>query len=79
MNFITKHANVRIKQRGFKQIHLDILTIFGEEAKVPGGAVEVRISHKRRSEIIQALDKAINKALIVSESDGSLITVLNKG
>jgi hypothetical protein len=76
---VTKHAEQRIRQRGFRDLQLKLIEVFGEEVKQPGGAMLLGLTRKRKAEIVQALDKAINKALIMSENGETLITVINRG
>jgi hypothetical protein len=76
---ITKHAEQRIKQRGFSETHIQLLEVFGEQNRKPGGALELMISKKKRAEIVQALDKAVRKSLIISDDGSTLITVINRG
>lgn len=75
---LTKHAQERVRQRGFKDIHLYILQVLGEESSAPGGAVKISISKKRKAQIIQALDKLVGKTMILSEASGTIITAYNE-
>lgn len=75
---VTKHATIRQQQRGITDLQFLLLKFFGEQSPMAGNASELTISKKRRAEIVQALDKAINKALLISEDNGSIITAYNK-
>lgn len=75
---VTKHATIRQQQRGITDLQLLLLQFFGEQSPMAGGASELTISKRRRAEIVQALDKAINKALLISEENGMVITAYNK-
>lgn len=74
----SKHATIRQQQRGITDLQLLLLKFFGDETVMAGNASEITISRKRRAEIVQALDKAINKALLISEDNGTIITAYNK-
>lgn len=75
---ITKHATVRQQQRGITDLQVLLLKFFGEQNYKGCGVSELRISKKRRAEIVQALDKATNKALVISIDSETIITAYNK-
>lgn len=74
----TKHASIRQQQRGISDLQVLLLEIFGEQTRAVGQAFEITISKRRRAEIVQALDKTIHKALIVSQENGAVITAINR-
>ena len=81
---LSKHAQVRGKQRGIPRNVIEIIYEYGTLKKKPGNAIELEVTKKQKNKIvselkrlIQNLDKISNKALLVS-SEGKVITVYNK-
>jgi len=75
---LTQHAEQRMRQRGFKDIHLYLLQVLGEEMIAQGGAVKMTITKKRKAQIVQALDKLVGKSMILSSDTGTVLTAYNK-
>ena len=66
---LTKHAKMRIKQRGISEIELLLISVFGEV----DGKNRISLPERTRKNIIQALDKC-NKILVVDAEISTLIT-----
>ncbi|MCL1916060.1 MAG: hypothetical protein FWG17_05075 [Desulfovibrionaceae bacterium] len=66
---LTKHAQVRIKQRGISDIELLLISIFG----VVDAKNRMTLPERTQKKIIQALDKC-NKMLVVDDEVSALIT-----
>lgn len=82
---LTKHAEQRLQQRGFKFKHISLILEFGEVKHKPGNCLEYkifkkdikRIQTKKSSQSIQIIDKCCNKAILVDEKHNTLITMYN--
>jgi hypothetical protein len=79
---ITTHGSKRQQQRGIPDYFVEMILEFGTEIHKPGNALEYRLTQKDKFKAvrflksqIQALDKAIHKAVLVN--DGHIITVYN--
>lgn len=77
---ISKHATVRCQQRGIPKDLVGLILEFGIQHNKPGGAIEYNVRKKDKNRIINHLkrlindlDKAHNKALLVK--DNQVITV----
>jgi len=77
---ITKHAEIRMQQRGFSDFALTIIYRFGREEKAPGGATRIILGKREHQQVvcefkkmIQMLDKA-KGGKIISFND-EIITV----
>lgn len=83
---ISKHANIRAQQRGFKKELIQFIYLFGIRRRRPGDVWEIIITKKMKGELIkkvnnkhflQLLDKVCGKVLLVS-NDNTLITTYIK-
>lgn len=78
---LTYHANKRMRQRGFLRDHIDMLLKYGKSERKPGNVLEIKLSQKNRSQIIENLKKTIrliskcrNKAILIDTSGEIIIT-----
>jgi len=81
---ITRHANKRIQQRGFKKEYLELLLKYGDYKRKPGNVMEVRITKKEISRITQDINvlkrkllNLKNKRILVDQSMNTIITAYN--
>ena len=80
---ISKHAQIRMKQRGIPAPLLNIIEQYGKISHAPGGAEEIFLG-KREAEnlrqhlkiLIQQIDKASGTKIIVK--DNTIITMYKK-
>lgn len=79
---LSYHAAVRGQQRGIPEEMVHMLLLYGSTEQKTGGALEYRIRKRDRSRIvnrlkhtIQLLEKAKNKAVLVSDDGDTIITV----
>lgn len=73
---LTKHAEKRMRQRGFPGLAISIIEHYGTSSKAPGGATKIMFGRKEHQSAvgelkrtIQILDKVKNGTMIVSEKD----------
>ena len=77
----TKHATMRSQQRGINDPLTKIIIRNGIKVRRPGGAIEYRLTKKRKNEIIAQKKREINKVEsaagigILCSVDGNIITV----
>jgi hypothetical protein len=78
----SNHSITRQQQRGIPDAIVNMILEFGTKFRKPGNAFEYRITPKDRVKVIkdlksqlQALDKASNKAVLVSEE--CIVTAYN--
>lgn len=78
------HSKMRCRQRGIKEIALDLIQTIGTKTPKPGGAYEIFVSNKDKQvavemlkQCIQELDKLVGKAIVVTE-DGTILTTYHK-
>lgn len=71
---ITKHAQKRMRQRGFPGLAVSIIEHYGTLCNAPGGATKVVLSNKGRQDaiseakhFIQLLDSVKGGAIIIKE------------
>jgi hypothetical protein len=81
----SKHAAVRSKQRRIPYDCIDIILQFGTPKEKPGKTFEYLLTKKDRQKafyhmkhMIQLLDKAGNKAVLMSGDIDNIITVYNR-
>jgi hypothetical protein len=81
---LSKHASVRSRQRGFPVDCISLIINFGTPIRRPGDALEYRLRKKDKVKVInyykhqiQLLDKAAEKAVLVSGDTAEIITVYN--
>jgi hypothetical protein len=82
---LTRHAAVRMQQRGVSEEVLDLVLQFGREEPRPGGAWEISMRKRdvasmvgRLKNMIHLIEKAQRKTAVVSGADGVVITVYNR-
>lgn len=70
---LTKHAEIRKKQRGFSDFSIEIIKKLGRDVDAPGNATKLYFGNKEYQEaiselkkVIQLMDKVKNGTLIVS-------------
>ena len=82
---VTRHAAVRMQQRGVSEKVLDLALQFGRGEPRPSGALEI-ISIRRRGaarvlgslrNMIHLIERAQGKTAVVSGADKVVITVYN--
>ena len=81
---ITKHAEQRRQQRGFKLSYINLILKYGKMKYKPGNCFEYKIFKKdieyiiqKSKRIIQDLDKCCKKAILVDETHNKIITMYN--
>jgi hypothetical protein len=81
---LTRHAQRRLRQRGFSNLSLDIIRKCGRTEKAPGGALKIFFGNKEHQEAvaelkrtIQVLDKAKGGALIMENE--CVLTIYHEG
>ncbi|MBA4416838.1 MAG: hypothetical protein C0392_02840 [Syntrophus sp. (in: bacteria)] len=82
---MSQHARIRIRQRGITEAIVNLITEYGTPVERKGNALEYSLNKKQTLVIIEelrcrigALQKAMNKAVLVSEDTGDIITVYHK-
>ena len=89
---ISKHASVRMRQRGFRMDDLQFILQFGRELDRPGGAKMNYLGAKEIKDIekalkgierlikrnLQKLDKIKGSATICSDGEGAVLTTYRK-
>lgn len=80
----TKHASLRLQQRGFQNSIVELIKEYGVEKHKPGNALELSIPRKKIAECIcdlkhkiNHLEKCRNKALLFSSNGSLIITAYN--
>lgn len=81
----SRHAGIRAQQRGIPHDCIDLIMQFGSPEKRPGNALEYRLTKRGVREavnhlkhLIQQIDKAARKAVLVSEDADYIVTVYNQ-
>ena len=77
---LTKHANIRSRQRGFSEQMLEIILRCGREQLVKGGAVKISLGRKESQQIIREAKKLIqlvdkNSIASVIVKDDQIVTM----
>ena len=75
---LSKHASVRKQQRGFQADDIELITRFGTPVIRPGNKVEYQMTQKRKSHLIQALDRVEGKAVLLSNDEEIVVTLYNR-
>ena len=80
----TKHARIRLQQRGLREHLIDIIMVYGSFENAPGGAMKVFFGKKEKQSVlheIKSLMKMVERAsggtLILK--DNTLITAYKRG
>ena len=68
----TKHALKRQRQRGFRNIGVDVLIEFGIPTYGPGNVINYHLDRKTRN----AIEKALNGKVVTS--DNEIITMYHR-
>jgi hypothetical protein len=81
---VTKHALIRLKQRGISKRAMELAITHGKSARRPGKVVEYTLSKKEANflksdyqdeiKAIRDIEKAMRIAVIVSEENNTVIT-----
>ena len=81
---ITKHAEQRRQQRGFKLSYINLILKYGKIKNKPGKCFEYKIFKKdiddmvkKSKQITQDLDKCCKKAILVDSAHHTIITMYN--
>lgn len=74
---LSRHAEIRKQQRGFQADDIDLIMSFGTCTRRPGNAVEYQMTHKRKKQLIQALDRVKDKAVLLSDDEKTVMTLYN--
>ena len=81
---ISKHAEQRLQQRGFKLSYINLILKYGKIEYKPGNCFEYKIFKKdieyiiqKSKQIIQDLDKCYKKANLVDQTHKTIITMYN--
>ena len=75
---LSKYASVRKQQRGFQADDIELITRFGTTVIRPGNKVEYQMTLKRKSHLIQALDRVEGKAVLLSNDEEIVVTLYNR-
>lgn len=77
---LSKHALARKQQRGFQSGDIELITAFGTCLERPGNLLEYQITRKRKKQLIQALDRVMDRAVLLSSDEEKVVTLytLNK-
>ncbi len=73
---LSKHAEIRKQQRGFQIGDIELIKHFGTCVRRPGKVVEYRMGNKDIKHLVQALDRIKGKAVLLSDDEETVITVL---
>lgn len=74
---ISRHASIRLRQRGFQDSDLLIIANFGIPVKRPGNVIEYQMPKKVIKQIIQSLARVCHKAILVDANQECIITAYN--
>lgn len=69
---LTKHAEKRIRQRGFSYFSLEIIENFGRYESAPGNATKVFLGKKECQQMISELKRHIQ---LIERAKGSTIII----
>lgn len=82
---LTHHCLVRCRQRGIKEVSIEIIKSLGTKVIRPGGVCEYFISRKDKQKAVETLKKCIQsmdrlegKSIIIDEEDNEVITTYHK-
>ena len=81
-SILSKHANIRMRQRGISRNIIDIVETFGKPQHDNQGGIRVMIP-KKRVQILEkkfpylkpVLEKALGVYLVLSSTDHTIVTV----
>ncbi len=62
---LSKHAEMRMRQRGFHKLDVELVLALGLPENAPGGATKYRLSGKRVREVIRSLNRIQKGAVAV--------------
>ena len=82
----TRHAIIRVQQRGFRTNQIELIIEYGTEVDKPGRVKELRLltkditrakneAYEQYKRTIQDLDKCKNKGVLIDPETGVIITV----
>ena len=74
---LSRHAEIRKQQRGFQADDIDLIMSFVTCTRRPGNAVEYQMTHKMKKQLIQALDRVKDKAVLLSDDEKTVMTLYN--
>lgn len=72
---LTKHAEMRLRHRGFHKIDAELVVSLGLPENAPGGATKYRLSGKMVRELIRSLNRMRNGAIAIMGEAGQIQTV----
>ena len=72
---LTRHATVRKQQRGFQADDIELIIDYGTPVRKPGNAIEYHMRDKDAKRLVQAAERNANKAVLVNQDGGTVITV----
>jgi hypothetical protein len=81
---MTRHARLRLDQRGIPAGIVNVLAEIGEATPAPGGAVKLAIPKRQKSAVISELKKLIHAIEKASESEvvlsqnGAILTAYHR-
>jgi len=85
---LTKHALIRLKQRGIPKRAMELAITHGKSGRRPGKVVEYTLSKKEANflksdyqdekKAIRDIEKAVKVAVIVSEKNNTIITAFHR-
>ena len=73
----SRHALVRSQQRGFQSDDISLIVNFGTPIQKPGNVTEYRMRKKDGKRLVQAIDRIKDKAVLVDQNEGTVVTVYN--
>lgn len=75
---LSKHAAVRMQQRGFQADDIELITMFGAPLLRPGNKVEYQMTRKRKRHLIQVLDRVEGKSVLLSNDEATVVTLYKR-
>ena len=70
---MSNHAFARFQQRGFSELVLSILDLFGTYEQVPGGALILTMRHKAAGKAIGEINRVAKKLIRAIEKTGTAL------
>ena len=72
---LTKHAEKRMRQRGFHKVDAELILFIGMPESAPGRSTRYRLSRKRVRDLIRSLNRMRNGATAIMGEAGQLQTL----
>ncbi len=72
---LTRHAQRRMRQRGFHKFDLDLILFLGMTANAHGGATKFEVTREMVQDCMRSLNRIRNGATAIIGDNGKLTTV----